>query len=143
MFAAGILGSSSIITPDTASGLAAWPFWKKELLAIMGLVAVGTVYIPISREIRNSLEKDLHWNTIISRGTIIFLPPILIALGLNDFLAVVGLVGGLFLSTQYLLIVSVGRRALTLGPVKKFFLDLAALIFILAAVYAVYHFVVH
>lgn len=143
MFAAGILGSSSLITPDTASGLAAWPFWKKELLAIMGLIAVGTVYIPISREIRNSLEKDLHWNTIFSRGIIILLPPALIAVGLNNFLAVVGLVGGLFLSTQYLLIVSVARRALALGPVKKFFLDLAALIFILAAVYAVYQFVVH
>jgi len=57
-----------------------------------GLIAIGTVYIPISREIRNSLEKDLHWNTFLSRGTIIFFPPILIALGLNDFLAVVGLV---------------------------------------------------
>lgn len=143
MFAAGILGSSSLVTPDTASGLAAWPFWKKELLAIMGLIAIATVYIPISREIRNSLEKDLRWNTILSRGTIIFLPPILIALGLNNFLAVVGLVGGLFLSTQYLLIVSIGRRALTLGSVKKFFLDLAALIFILAAVYEVCLFVVH
>ncbi len=143
MFAAGILGSSSVITPDTASGLAAWPFWKKEMLAIMGLIAVGTVYIPISREIRNSLEKDLHWNTVASRATILFLPPLLIALGLNNFLAVIGLVGGLFLSMQYLLIVSVGRRALAPGPAKKFFLDLAAAIFILAAVYELYQFVVH
>lgn len=143
MFAAGILGSSSIITPDTASGLATWPLWEKDLLAIMGLIAVGTVYIPISREIRNSLEKDLHWNTIFSRGTIILLPPALILAGLNNFLVVIGLVGGLFLSMQYLLIVSVGRRALAPGPVKRFFLDLAAVIFILAAVYEVWHFVVH
>jgi amino acid permease len=143
MFAAGILGTSSTITPDTVSGLVAWPFWKKELFALMGLIAVGTVYIPISREIKNSLEKDLRWNTFVSRGTILLLPPLLIVLGFNNFLTVVGLVGGLFLSTQYLLIVSVGRHALTLGPVKKFFLDLAALIFILAAVYEVYYFVVH
>jgi amino acid permease len=143
MFASGILGSGVSITPDTASGLALWPFWKKELLAIMGLIAVATVYIPISREIRNSLEKDLRWNAFASRGTILLLPPLLIVLGLNSFLTVVGLVGGLFLSMQYLLIVSVGRRALTLGPAKKFFLDLAAVIFIIAAVYEVYQFVVH
>jgi len=143
MFAAGILGSSFIITPDTASGLAAWPFWKKELLAIMGLIAVGTVYIPISREIRNSMEKDLRWNTIVSRGTIILLPPALIFLGLNNFLVVIGLVGGLFLSMQYLLLILVGRRALAPGPVKRSFLDLAAVIFVLAAIYEVWQFVVH
>ncbi len=142
MFAAGVLGSSAIITPDTASGLATWPFWKKEMLAIMGLIAVATVHIPISREIKNSLEKDLKWNVLVSRGTILLLPPLFIVLGLNNFLTVVGLVGGLFLSIQYLLIIFVGRRALSLGPIKRFFLDLAALVFILAAVYEVYQFIV-
>jgi amino acid permease len=143
MFSAGILGSGAAITPDTASGLAAWPFWKKEILAIMGLVAIGTVCIPISREIKNSLEKDLHWNIFVSRGTILFLPPLLVVLGFNNFLTVVGLVGGLFLSVQYLLIVSIGRRALALGLIKKLFLDLAAVVFIIAAVYEVCQFVVH
>jgi len=143
MFASGILGSGANITPDTASGLALWPFWKKELLAIMGLIAVATVYIPISREIKNSLEKDLHWDAFVSRGTILLLPPLLVVLGFNNFLTVVGLVGGLFLSMQYLLIVSVARRALKLRLVKRSFLDLAAAIFIIAAVYEVYQFVVH
>lgn len=142
LFAAGILGSATQITADTASGLAMWPLWKKELLAIMGLIAVGTVYLPISREIKNSLEKDLGWNKIESRAVIVLLPPLLIALGLDNFLVVVGLVGGLFLSLQYLLIISVGRRALKLSAVQKFFLDVVALMFILAAIYSIYAFIV-
>lgn len=144
LFAAGILGShGAMVAPDTVSGLATWPVWEKELIALMGLTAAATVYVPISREIRNSLEKDLRWSPVASRATIIFLPPLLIGLGFHDFLAVIGLVGGLFLSIQYLLIISVGRRVLAPGPVKRFFLDLAAAVFVTAAVYEMWQFVVH
>jgi len=142
MFAAGILGSAPAITPDTASGLLGWPIWKRELLAIMGLIAVSTVYLPISREIKNSLEKDLRWHGILSRLLIVFLPPLFIFLGLNNFLIVVGLVGGLFLSLQYILIISVGRRALELSRGAKIALDLAALAFAIASVYQIYTFIV-
>jgi len=144
MFASGIIGSLSggTITPDTASGLAAWPLWKKDLLAILGLVAVATVYLPISREIKNALEKDLHWPRGSSRPLIVLFPPALVLLGFNNFLAVVGLVGGAFLSVQYLLIISVGRRTLKLSAVQKICLDAIALIFVVAAVYSVYSFIV-
>jgi len=142
MFAAGILGSASIISPDTASGLTSWPFWKRELLALMGLVAVATVYLPISREIKNSLERDLGWRGIYARLIIVFLPPLFILLGLNNFLLVVGLVGGLFLSLQYILIISVGRRALSLSHAAKFVLDLAVAAFVIASAYQIYTFIV-
>jgi amino acid permease len=132
MFAAGI----------TASGLAAWPLWKKDMLAILGLIAVATVYLPISREIKNALEKDLQWPRGSSRPLIVLFPPALVLLGFNNFLAVVGLVGGAFLSLQYLLIVSVGRRTLTLSTFQKVCLDVIALIFVVAAVYSVYSFIV-
>jgi amino acid permease len=143
MFASGILGSAPAISPDTASGLAAWPVWKKEILAVFGLIAVATVYLPVSREIKNSLEKDLRWNRFAARSLIVLAPPALVWLGLNNFLVVVGLVGGLFLSSQYLLIISVGRRALALSPVKRFLLDLAAGVFAIAAVYELWTFIVH
>jgi len=142
MFVAGILGSAAQIAPDTVSGLAGWPGWKKEILTVLGLLTVATVYLPISREIKNALEHDLGWSKFASRSLILFAPLALIGLGFNNFLTVVGLVGGAFLSMQYLLIVFVGRHALSLSPVRKFFLDLIAAIFILAAVYEVYVFIV-
>jgi tyrosine-specific transport protein len=143
LFAAGILGSAPAIAPDTISGLVGWPLWKRDLLAIFGLIAVGTVYLPISREIKNSLEKDMNWSKTASRALILLVPIALIFLGLTNFLVVVGLVGGLFLSTQYLLIITVGRRALVLSRARKLFLDLVTLVFVLGAVYEVWTFVVH
>ena len=143
LFAAGILGSAPAVSPDTISGLATWPVWKKEIVALFGLLAVATVYMPISREIKNALEKDLGWNKFLVRATIFFLPLIFIGLGLRDFLVVIGLVGGIFISLQYLLIISVGRRVLALSRAKNFFLDLIAAVFVVAAVYEVLTFVVH
>lgn len=142
-FSAGILGSAPVITPDTASGLALWPFWKREVFAMMGLIAVSTVYLPISREVKNALEKDLRWGPLASRAMILFIPPALIGLGLRSFIGVIGIVGSVFLGMQYLLIIAIGRRVTAPGPVKRFFLDLAALVFIAAAVYEIATFVVH
>ena len=99
--------------------------------------------MPISHEIRNALEKDLRWSPWASGIIVVGLPLAAVLLGFNDFLAVVGLVGGLFVSMEYLLIIGVGRRALTLGMAEKRLLDLAALVFAFAAVYSVYAFVVH
>jgi amino acid permease len=142
MFSAGIIGSTGTVSADTLSGLAQWPFWKKEMIAILGLIAVATVYMPISREIKNALEKDLGWGKIAPRLTILLFPPLLVFLGLNNFLFVVGVVGGVFLSTQYLLIISVGRKALELSPAKKALLNAATALFLAAAVYSVYTFIV-
>jgi len=142
LFAAGILGTATQITPDTISGLTSWPVWKRDIVAALGLFAVATVSMPISREIKNSLEKDLRWNKFGSRSLIIFFPIACVLAGLNNFLVVVGIVGGVFLSTQYLLIVSVGRAALKLSLAQKVALDLVGVIFAAAAIYQIASFVV-
>lgn len=142
MFATGIIGSAPQLTTDTISGLAAWPFWKRDLIALLGLFAVATVSMPISHEIRNALEKDLGWNKIASRLVIVGLPLAAVLMGFNDFLIVVGLTGGLFISMEYLLIIAVARRSLKLPAVQRLTLDLAALVFSAAAVYEIVHFIV-
>ena len=142
-FAVGILGSAPHLTSDTISGLVLWPFWKRALVAILGLFAIGTVAMPISHELRNALEKDLHWQESISLVTVLGLPLAAVLLGFNDFLAIVGIAGGLFISMEYILIIAVGRRALTLGAVQRSLLDFMVLVFVCAAVYSVYVFVVH
>ena len=143
MFASGILGTAPAgITPDTISGLGAWPAWKRDIVAALGLFAVATVSMPISREIKNSLEKDLKWGREWTRALIIFFPMACVLAGLNNFLTVVGIVGGVFLSTQYLLIVSVGRRALKFSSLQKLALDIVAVVFFAAAVYQIGSFIV-
>jgi tyrosine-specific transport protein len=142
MFTAGILRSAPQITADTISGLAGWPLWERGVIAALGLFAIATVSIPISHEIRNGLEKDLRWNKIFSRLIIVGIPLLVVLLGFHDFALAIGLAGGIFISMQYLLIIAIGRRTLDLSPLKKFGLDLIALIFLAAIVFEIMRVVV-
>jgi amino acid permease len=140
LFTVGILGSASRIAADTLSGLMNWPFWERDIVVVVGLFAIWTASVPLSRELRNALERDLEWNPLLTRCAIVGVPLAAVLLGFNNFLAIVSLTGGLFLSTQYLLIISVGSRALAFSRTKKIFLIAAASVFIFAAVYSVYSF---
>jgi len=142
MFALGIIGSAPRITADTVSGLAAWPTWKKDLIALLGLSAIITCSMPISHEIRNALEKDLGWNRTGAGFVVVGLPLVAVLLGFTNFLMIVALAGGLFISTQYFLMIAIGRRALKLPSAVNALLDVAGIIFICAAVYEVLTFIV-
>ena len=142
LFALGVLGTMPHLTMDTISGIAGWPVWRKDVLAILGLLALAVVSLPLARELRGALEKDLSWNSIVSRIALICLPLAVVLSGFNNFLVIVSLAGGVFISTQYLLIISVGRRTLALSRREKILLDLLAAIFICAAVYEIIVFVV-
>jgi amino acid permease len=142
LFALGVLGGGSRVTMDVISGIGSWPSWRKDILAVIGLLAVAVVSLPLAREIRGALEKDLSWNSVAARCVIIFLPLAAILSGFNNFLTIVSLVGGVFISAQYLLIISVGRRALDLSTREKVLLDILSFIFIFAAIYSLYIFIV-
>lgn len=142
LFAVGVIGTTTQVTVDTISGLGGWPTWRKDILAMVGFFAAAVVSLPLAREMRGAMEKDLGWNSIVSRVLIIGLPFVAIFSGLNNFLIIVSLAGGVFLSTQYLLIISVGRRALALSAREKGLLDVIMIIFVCAAVYSVYAFIV-
>lgn len=141
IFAFAILGSTEKITPDTISGLGSWPAWKLSILGALGLFAIWTSYVPIGLEIKNSLEESFKWSKNWSFSLVLFLPIALLLLGLNNFLAIVSLVGGVFLGLQHWFIVSLGRRVLNLPRGGKIFLNFLAIVFVLAAVYEIYQFV--
>ena len=143
MFVLGIFASANVVSSDTISGLIDWPLWKKAALGVLGLFAIWTSYIPIGLEIKNSLKYDLRWKHGASLALVLFLPLLLIYIGLGNFLKVVSLTGGVFLSLQYLLIILVGRRVLILSTPRKLFFKLVSLVFILAAVYEIYYFVIN
>jgi len=143
LFALGVIGSVPHVADDTISGIGNWPAWRKDVLAIIGLASVGVISMPLAREMRGAMEKDLKWNSFFSRAVIIFLPLAVVLAGFTNFLVIVSIAGGVFISTQYLLIISVGRRTLALAPREKVLLDVLAVVFIAAAVYEVVSFVVH
>lgn len=141
-FVAGIFGSAETITPDSVSGLLNWPKWKTTMLGALGLFAIWTSYLPIGFEIKHSLERDLGWKKVFSSATVLFLPLILVAVGLDNFLDAVGLAGGIFLSLQYFFIVLIVKKVLVFEGIKKLFLDFIAGLFLLASAYEIYYFIV-
>ncbi len=142
LFAAGVISTVPHVAADTVSGITTWPLWRKDILAVVGLLSICVVSVPIAREIRGAMEKDLGWNSIFSRVAIVLLPLAAVLSGFNNFLAIVGISGGVFISTQYLLIISVGRRTLALSAREKVLLDIVAIVFVCFAVYEIWHFVV-
>jgi hypothetical protein len=57
-------------------------------------------------------------------------------------LIIISLAGGVFLSAQYILIISVARRALKLSGREKILLDILVAIFACAVVYEIVMFIV-
>lgn len=142
MFVVGIFGSAFSITPDTLGGLINWSTAKLALLVVLGLFAIWTSYLPIGLEIENTLVVDLGAPRLTALMLVVFVPVALIALGVSSFFAVVGVVGGVFVALQYLLIVRVGRKALAPRRSVRALFDILSLIILLAAVYEIYYFVV-
>ena len=142
LFAAGVIGTMPHVAADTISGIGAWPAWRRDLLALVGLFSIAVVSFPLARELRSAMEKDLRWNPLLSRTLIVLLPLAAVLLGFKNFLSIIGLAGGFFIAMQYLLIIFVGRKALALSRRERILLDAAAIIFCAAAVYEIWYFIV-
>ena len=143
LFVFGIFGSATTITSDTISGVYNWPIWKGLLLGVLGLIAVWTSHLPISLETKNAFEHDLHWSATASRILVIFLPLALVLIGFNSFLWVISLVGGVFIGLQYLLVILVGKKIVHPTGFYNLLLNLACVVFVVAAIYELYYFIIN
>lgn len=141
-FVVGIFGSGASVTPDTLGGLANWPSAKIALLAVLGLFAIWTSYLPVGLEVENAFTIDLGASRATALIFVVFAPLALVALGVSSFFGVVGVVGGVFIALQYLLIIRIGRKALAPGRVGGSLLNLLSLVILSAAVYEIYYFMV-
>jgi hypothetical protein len=140
-FSIGFLGSSSsLFASGNISDLSNWPLWKRDLVALIGLLSIWTVSMPLGRELRNSFEKDLKWNHILSRLLIIGIPILIVISGFNNFVVVMGIAGGFFIGSQYILILSVGIKALQFSKLQYFFISLIMALFIFTVVYSFLNF---
>ena len=141
-FVLAIFNSAGAITPDTISGLGNWSSAKVGVLGIFGLFALWTSYLPIGREIENLLIKDLGKTKLWSLVAVIFLPLVLVFVGLKNFLVAVSIVGGIFLASQYFFITMVSMKTLRPRRFKRIFIYFVALVFLLGAICEVYYFIV-
>ena len=142
LFILGIFGSAEGAVPAESLGSAlGWTPWKVGLLFVFGLFALWTSYVPIALEIRQTFRDDFGWTNARAVLVTVCVPLILVALGFTDFLKVIGLAGGVFTGLQYVLIVAVALRALSLKRPERMLAYAATALFLLAAAYEIYYYV--
>jgi len=142
IFSLGVISSVATVSPDTISGISDWSRFRIAAIGVLGFLALWVSYLPIALEIKHALVYDLRWRKSLSLLLVIFAPVLLVIFGLNNFFKVVGLAGGVFLSLEYLLIVLIGKKVLRPAGLQSFILNLLSAVFVLAAVYEVYYFIV-
>jgi tyrosine-specific transport protein len=140
-FVAGATKITGSITPNIVLGLNRESVWP-AVFSALGIISLLVSYEMISFEVSRALRYDLRAGKNIGTILAAILPPILVVSGLRNFLSILGFAGGVFLSLQYVFIILVSEKVLKLSGVKKFLLYLVSLVFVLAAVYEVYYFII-
>lgn len=120
LFVWGVLRLTPIPTPDTLTGLReVLPSFVIALLGCMGLLAIGKSYFMIGADVRDIIHRDLHGSQLISTIVVLCVPLMLYLFGFNEFISVIGFVGGIFLAIEGMLIVAVWRVRFPAHPMRN------------------------
>jgi tyrosine-specific transport protein len=140
LFSWGILSwSGGIVSPDGISGTTL-PASAVKILALLGLVAIWTSYIPAALEIQSVLKQDFRFRAPTALMLVLFLPLFLVFIGFGDLLATMSFAGAVFTGFQYAVIFMVARKALRLRDGQAVAAYACTFLFLLAAAFEVYQF---
>lgn len=142
IFSMAIFGSSTFVSGDSLAGIDLISGFGLGLIVFLGLMAIWTSYLPIVLEIKKAIHRDLKFSETASFAVPIFLPILLFWAGLNNFLLIISLVGGVFLAIQYVLVVFASEKALNLQGWKSVLAGICGLVFILGAIYEIVYFLI-
>jgi amino acid permease len=119
LFVWGVLRLTPSPTPDTLTGLreVLSPF-VITLLGCMGLLAIGKSYFMIGADVRDIIHRDLRGSPLISTIVVLCVPLMLYMCGFNEFVTVIGFVGGVFLAIEGMLIIAVWRVRFPTHPMR-------------------------
>ena len=136
LFVISILAISPSTSPDSVIGLIGHaPNWILIAIGAIGVLTILSSYSTIGLDIYETLELDLkipHW---LRMGIVIFIPLLLYFAGLNSFIGLISLVGGVFLALEGILIIWIWLKATN----RRISLPVAllAFIFVMALVYEI------
>ncbi len=145
-----ILGiSGSDVSVDAITGLG--KFLSQGIISlalIFGFLTVFTSFLTIGLTLKKILWYDLKLNKDLAWALACFVPLILFIIGLNNFITVISLAGGVFLAIDAILITLVYLKAKTRGELKpafslnlpRFLIYALILFFILGIIYEIIYF---
>lgn len=115
LYAVFIVGVVRLAAPyvaeDAISGLAAvLPAGTVWIVGVLGLLAILTPYAVVGKNVYQTLVLDAGWKPYLGAVFVALTPLALYFLGLKDFIGLVSVIGGAFLSTEGILMVSLWRK---------------------------------
>ncbi|MDE2098272.1 MAG: hypothetical protein KGL39_13550 [Patescibacteria group bacterium] len=111
-FIAGVIGLvANNVTEDSVVGLASTlPIEAVWLVGVLGLLAVLTSYAVVGKNIYQTIVFDARQKPFLGGLAVALIPMLLYIAGFNNFIALIGVVGGIFVSIEGVLIVLLWRR---------------------------------
>ncbi len=112
LFVIGTLGMTKSVSGSSIKEIAAGlPTSMAVLFGILGLFSLWSSYITIGKDTEQSLKNDLRFGPILSGIITILLPIILFIAGFNNFIKLVGIIGGVFSGIEGLLVIAIWKKA--------------------------------
>lgn len=145
-FVVGILGLSKVVSDDAVSGLVgSAPAWLLMVLGILGFLSLISSYIVVGLNVRKILEYDFNFSEKVAMFSVVFIPPLLYFLGIQDFIKAVSFMGSVFIPFEILLLTLIWIKMDKLRPKNdlfsrkfiKFFLPVIFAIFSIVLVYVI------
>lgn len=93
------------VSYDSLSGLINLPKWLMVGINLFGLIAILTSHIFLGIETKMILKNDLKLSSKTALLVVIFTPIVFYFLGITNFIAIVGIIGGIFLAIENILVV--------------------------------------
>lgn len=111
-FIVGISGISNVVSEDAVSGLIGLA--PKALLLIIGIFGFASLwdsYACVGTDIKKVLRHDWNLPKITADSIVIFLPLALYFFGLQSFIELISIVGGILFSIWGILLISIWQKA--------------------------------
>lgn len=119
-FIIGVLLLSKSVTTDAVTGLAYLPRQFTVLLGALGVFALWAGYVCVSREIEGIFRYDFRTSKDTAMVFVAAIPIIFFSLGLRDFIALVGIIGGVFLALEHTMVTLMWRKITNRRPIWSY-----------------------
>ena len=125
LFVYGVLRlSGSGVSVDSVSGITLLPFGANLVIGILGVLTLITSYIFLGLEIRGILKNDFKIGFGMATAATVIMPMAIYLFGFTDFIKLVSLGGGIFISIESILVVLIYRKAIKKNNLTDIFLIL-------------------
>jgi len=112
LFILGVLLVSPLPTEDAISGMiGVLPPHIVSLFGILGILSLWSSYIIIGKAVRDSFSRDMKIGYPAANTIAAVMPVVLYLMGFQNFIKTIGVVGGIFLALESILIVLMWKRA--------------------------------